>query len=347
MSIRRLLPALLALIALPLQAASREVRIATADPSVTLAGTLLLPDDAPAAPLAILITGSGNHVRDQVISGAPMFRQLAEGLLAAGIGSLRVDSRGSGESTGPKALDSAPMDRVADMRAVVRWARAEVPGARLGLVGHSEGASIAAELAAEPGVAWLVLLGAPARSGHEVWVEQQTAAVASASQGDADLTARGRALLEEAAQAAIGGADRETLEGIGLRLFALVGEDEASVRESGDLDQFTSRMTDPWMRGFLAYDPAPALQAIAVPALAVYGGLDTLTSPAQNAGRLVELMARGRTRALALHILPDEDHFFLRGDGLPPGTHRAGKMALSPVLVPLLAHWIHGIAPRP
>src|SRR5690606_29525112 len=307
MSIRRLLPALLALIALPLQAASREVRIATADPSVTLAGTLLLPDDAPAAPLAILITGSGNHVRDQVISGAPMFRQLAEGLLAAGIGSLRVDSRGSGESTGPKALDSAPMDRVADMRAVVRWARAEVPGARLGLVGHSEGASIAAGLAAEPGVAWLVLLGAPARSGHEVWVEQQTAAVASASQGDADLTARGRALLEEAAQAAIGGAGRETLEGIGLRLFALGGE-----------------------------DPAPALQAIAVPALAVYGGLDTLTSPAQNAGRLVELMARGRTRALALHILPDEDHFFLRGDGLPPGTHRAGKMALSPVLVPLL-----------
>lgn len=338
--------ALFALLSLPLHAAEREVSVVTSNAEVTLAGTLLTPDGIDNPSLAILVTGSGNHVRDQVISGAPIFRQIAEQLQAAGIASLRVDSRGSGGSTGPKALQSAPMDRVTDMRSVVQWVRREMPASSTGILGHSEGASIAAELAVEDGVEWLVLLGAPARSGREVWVEQQTAGVAEAMPGQAEAIARGRAILEEAAQASIDGADKATLEAIAVRLFALVGIEEAKAREDGDIDNFAKRMTDTWMRGFLSYDPGPALDAVRLPTLAVYGSLDVLTSPVQNAGRLAERVARDHDKGFSLHILPDEDHFFLRGEGLPPGEHKAGRMALTPTLVPLIAQWLKGVASR-
>lgn len=326
--------------ALSANAAEREVTIATADPAVTLAGTLLTPDGVTAPPLAVMVTGSGNHTRDQTISGTPMFKVLAEQLQDAGIATLRVDSRGSGRSTGPRALESTTLDRAEDMQAVVAWVREALPDASIGLLGHSEGASIAAELADEPGVQWLVLLGAPARSGREVWVEQQTAGAAEALGNDPEKVAEARAILEEAARLSVEGAPAAALEAVAIRLFAGVGIDEATARGDGSISGFAQRMTDAWMRGFLAYDPAPALDALRIPTLVVYGSHDRLTSPLQNAGRLVELVTSDSHAAFALHVLPGQDHFFLRGEGLPPGEHKAGKMKLSGQLAPLVADWV-------
>jgi fermentation-respiration switch protein FrsA (DUF1100 family) len=126
----------------------------------------------------------------------------------------------------------------------------------------------------------------------------------------------------------------------------LAGIEEAKARADGDIDNFAKRMTDPWMRGFLSYDPGPALDAISLPTLAVYGSLDTLTSPGQNAGRLTERLARNVKRGFTLHILPDEEHFFLRGEDLPPGEHAFGRMHLTPTLAPLVADWINRNASR-
>ncbi len=323
-------------------AATQEVSIRTADPAVTLAGTLQLPEGVERPPVAVLVTGTGNHVRDQVISGEPMFRTLAERLDAAGIASLRVDSRGSGGSTGPKALESTTADRVEDMRAVVAWLRDQPPAplGAIGLVGHSEGAMIAAELGNEPGVAWLVLLGTPARSGRAVWVEQQALQADEALKDQPDAQKRARALLEQAVDESVGGASAEALERTAVALFALVGMDEAAARADGSIANFAGRMTDPWMRGFLAHDPQPALARLRGPVLAVYGAQDRFTTPAQNAGRLVELASAAGQADLTVRLLPQQDHFFLEADGLPPGEHRKGAMRLAPALTTLLATWI-------
>jgi hypothetical protein len=55
-----------------------------------------------------MITGSGDHSRDQIISGTPMFKVLAEGLADAGIASLRLDDRGTAASTGPTQQGNLP-----------------------------------------------------------------------------------------------------------------------------------------------------------------------------------------------------------------------------------------------
>ncbi|AOH37146.1 alpha/beta hydrolase [Luteimonas sp. JM171] len=327
-------------------AAETEVSIPTADPAVVLAGTLLVPDGVERPPVAVLVTGTGNHTRDQVISRLPMFKVLAEELRAAGIASLRVDSRGSGGSTGPKALESTTPDRIEDTRAVVAWLRdaAHGPLGHIGLVGHSEGAAIAAELVREPGVEWAVLLGAPARPGREVWVEQQAAPAEAELEGDPAAQARVRALLELAAAQSVQGEGGEVLEATAVDLFGVLGIDEATARGDGSIENFASRMTDNWMRGFLAYDPQPALARLAGPVLAVYGSHDRFTTPAQNAGRLVELAAAGGEADLTVRILPRQDHFFLESQGREPGDHKAGEMMLAPDLVEALVDWINANA---
>lgn len=342
--IRRWLVTALLLPCMTAIAGEQQVTIATADPEVRLAGTLQWPEGAVAPPIAVLVTGTGNHCRDQVVSRVPMFAQLATRLEAAGIASLRVDSRGSCGSTGPKALESTTSDRVQDTRAVVDWLRNSPPRpfGSIGLIGHSEGAAIAAELGGESGVAWTVLLGAPARPGRTVWVEQQAAGAASALEGNSEALPRIRALLDQAALRSIEGAEQEEQEAIAADLFAELGIDEASARADGSIAGFAKRMTDPWMRAFLAYDPQPALSRLRTPVLAVYGASDKLTPPAQNAGRLVELVSSDPNADLTLRVLPAHDHFFLMPAVQPASASEGSAASLSPTLGALVVEWIHG-----
>jgi hypothetical protein len=85
------------------------------------------------------------------------------------------------------------------------------------------------------------------------------------------------------------------------------------------------------MRVFLAHDPAETFALVKDPILAVWGTHDKLTEPSSNAP--IFLSKRNPASALTLLVLPNEDHFFLRGEGLPPGKHKAGKMRLSDRLI--------------
>src|SRR5687768_1787720 len=52
--------------------AQREVSIETGMAGVRLSGTMSLPPGPGPHPAALLLTGEGGHMRDQVISGSPM-----------------------------------------------------------------------------------------------------------------------------------------------------------------------------------------------------------------------------------------------------------------------------------
>ena len=339
-----LFPLLLAASPLLANDSAHEVSIQTPDPEVSLAGTLLLPESPRGNTVVLLITGSGDHVRDAVISGTPMFRLIAEDLAVAGIASLRLDDRGTGDSTGPTTSESTTADRVVDMRAALQWLRNNdvTSFKRIGLIGHSEGAGIALRLAAaEDAPDFAVILGTPVHKGIDVWVDQQ---LAGFRQGvgidDAAILDQVRIRLEQAARLSIDGADAQAMRENNIALFALGGVDVSDEEGQPMLDGFIGRMTDPWMRHFLADDPGEVLDRITIPILAVYGSHDRLTSPRQNATTLVEGLIAAGNPDLTLRILPDQEHFFLRLPGEPVGTHRFGEMELSAELLELQRSWI-------
>lgn len=302
---------------------------------VRLAGTLTLPASAPRA-LLVMITGTGPHGRDGVISGAPMFAELADALAAGGVATIRVDEAGVGDSTGEHTQSFR--ERIPHVAATLDHARAleGFAGIPVGFYGHSEGASLAVLVAAErpQDVDLLVLAGAPGARGHTVWVDQQQTLLARQfEQLDPDHI---RAALTAVADASIAG-EREPVYAAVRALFELLGAPD-HVYEDGSFEQYASRMAGVGMRDFLAYDPAPAFGQITVPTLAVWGDIDRQTSPQLNAPILQA--ARAGDAHYSAVVLEDQDHFFLRGEGLAPGEHRFGAMELAPELPAEILGWL-------
>ncbi len=137
-----------------------------------LAGTLTLPDGDGPFPAVLVASGSGPLDRDSNHRRArfDVARQLAVALAGEGFASLRYDKRGVGESPGDWRA-AGLHDNVDDLgRALGTLAgRPEVDADRVLLAGHSEGAILAAALAARGvPVAGVVLLAMSAAPGEDL-----------------------------------------------------------------------------------------------------------------------------------------------------------------------------------
>jgi len=99
---------------------------------------------------------------------------LADALTRQGYAVLRYDKRGVGKSSGDYAA-ATTMDFISDARAAIAYLRSrpDIDGARLTLIGHSEGATIGALLAADdPTLAGVVMMAGFAEPGSLLVAEQ-------------------------------------------------------------------------------------------------------------------------------------------------------------------------------
>ncbi len=145
------------------------------DPGIAIAGTLCLPEDSTGAspvPALVLLGGTFGDTRDgdmdlarnPYASSAPksgLLRRIAHALADVGVGSLRFDKRGCGESGG----SAANVDAQSDLRDAIAAihalrARPDIDPSRIGAAGHSAGASHACAIARDvPAIAAVGLLG--------------------------------------------------------------------------------------------------------------------------------------------------------------------------------------------
>jgi len=129
----------------------------------TLGATLTLPDETRVA--ALVIQGSGVHDRDGNMPGvgfkSTLYRRIARELAErCGLATLRFDKRGYDKPAFYPHDYSLPQ-RLSDAGAALTVLRREVPGVPVFLLGHSEGALLAAKLAETEQVAGVVHLAAP------------------------------------------------------------------------------------------------------------------------------------------------------------------------------------------
>jgi pimeloyl-ACP methyl ester carboxylesterase len=158
-------------------------------PTHTLAATLTLPttplptgEGQGGAPLCLLlVSGSGLQDRDETLYDHKPFAVIADYLARHGIATLRYDDRGFGQSTGD-ASRCTTADFADDAAACIQYLRSTPllrggDGGRLnvGILGHSEGGSIAFMLAARKLADFIVTLAAPGIKGDTLLVEQTNA----------------------------------------------------------------------------------------------------------------------------------------------------------------------------
>ena len=140
---------------------TEEVRFFNAAAGATLAGTLSWPEGCDLSiaggsseitgklPVAVvMVSGSGLQNRDEELFGHRPFLVIADYLARHGVAALRYDDRGFGESTGGELENATTEDFMQDALAAVEFLKGSGRFSKVGVLGHSEGASIAFMLGA-------------------------------------------------------------------------------------------------------------------------------------------------------------------------------------------------------
>lgn len=144
---------------------------------IPIKGTLSLPKKNRKFPVVIIISGSGPHDRVGEMYGHKPYLVIADHLTKNGIGVLRYDERGIGESGGDfkTATISEFSDDVSSAITYLKT-RKDIRKKKIGLIGHSLGGIVGPKVASErTDVSFLVLMAAPGLNGDELMLIQKAA----------------------------------------------------------------------------------------------------------------------------------------------------------------------------
>jgi hypothetical protein len=153
---------------------TEEVTFQNTKAGATLAGTLTIPANGSKYVL-LMVTGSGAQNRDEEMFGHKPFAVLADRLARAGIATLRYDDRATGKSVGGMDPNVTTLDFAEDAKAGIEWLRSQKRFKKIGIIGHSEGGTIAFMLGAQKKVDFIVSLAGTAVKGDSVILEQNKA----------------------------------------------------------------------------------------------------------------------------------------------------------------------------
>jgi fermentation-respiration switch protein FrsA (DUF1100 family) len=312
-----------------------DVRFDSEAEGVTLAGTLTLPPGDGPHPAAVLVSGSGPQDRDETVFGHRPFLVLADYLTRNGIAVLRYDDRGVGKSTGDIATAVTP-DFADDAEGAVRYlgSRPEIDDARIGIIGHSEGALVAPIVAnRREDVDFVVLLAGTGVDGEELLVMQLIAI--NRAMGVSEEITQQRSNLQKALLELLSGAPDDSVAGEQAR------EILAGAGVTGQAaDAQVAALLNPWMRYFLSYDPLPELRRLQVPVLAMWGGKDTQVPPDGNKALVdAALMESGNPDVTSV-VLQGLNHLFQTADTGATTEYAGIEETFSPVALDQISEWI-------
>ena len=330
-----------------------------ADNRFELAGTITFPkgfDPNAQYPAVVLITGSGQQDRDETIGRHKPFKEIANHLASEGMVVLRYDDRGAAESTGD-FTQATSLDFAEDALAVWQFAR-KVQGVdrtRVGLLGHSEGGIIGPTIAAwQREVAFLILIAPPILPGSEILSSQidriaelqgvgpEDRAAANSLQRDLQRIALKYQANDEAALSDVRKAIVERWESLGQLSQAVSGTDETT-RKKQLIEAISTQfkgLQSPWMRHFLAYDPAANWVLFDCPVLAIWGEKDTQVLFEANRTKLQDIITHNLNLQADLVVLPGLNHLLQKADsGLPEEYDRIDQ-AIEPLALELFSNWL-------
>ena len=269
---------------------------------VRLSATITVPGPASASPGIVLIGGSGPSDRHN----DGFFDLLRDHLVDAGVAVLAYDKRGAGRSSGNWATATVD-DLAADAAAAVAalQARPQVTG-RAGVLGHSEGGWVALRLCARLAtLRHLIINSCPAVSFAESEVYALTRAGAEPD--------KAAALIAQLTAAVRAGLDYQE----GQRILASCDHEPwypALAADGFSLDAAAWSQLGAWGH----YDPAPDLDQLTTPTLAIFGGNDPLVPVHASIVRLRDTAERA-ARPQQITVFPGAGHRLQAGTSLAPG----------------------------
>ncbi|WP_337395901.1 alpha/beta hydrolase [Prevotella sp.] len=255
----------------------KEEAVSFTNAQYTFNGTLTLPENySKNTPVVLMVTGSGQQNRDEELFSHKPFAVIADALARQGIASLRYDDRGWGDES-VNFADFTTDDFRQDAAAALPLLRKRFN--KVGILGHSEGGTIAMMLAAEGKADFIVSLAGMAISGKETLIMQNRQAMSAI------------------------GLPKETVDSycnsISKALDEITSGKKANEINIDDVPQALKPITikalqqadTPYIRHFLTVDVGKLLPEIKCPVLALNGTKDTQVDCDANTTRIEKGLA--------------------------------------------------------
>ena len=290
-----------------------------------LKATLTLPVGSGRFPAVVLVGGSGPSDQDETVGPDKPFQDIADGLAARGIATLRYDKRThdypySINQATFTATDEYVPDAVAAL--AVLQARAEIDSRRIFILGHSEGGTFAPLIAkAVPSVAGVVLMAASAEAPGPNLIRQVTYLASLPGEigqaADAELPAVREAAAELDVRNLV--TDSPT-----ARLSPLLGGTEPAY----------------WLDR-LHYDEVATARAIPQPLLFLQGDRDYNVTVADDLNVWLAGL-EGRPHVTVFEY-PPADHLFIDGAGPASPADYDHAAHVDPSVIRDIAAWVKSV----
>ena len=301
----------------------KEESVSFTNAQYTFNGTLTLPENySRNTPVVLMVTGSGQQNRDEELFSHKPFAVIADALARQGIASLRYDDRGWGDKS-VNFADFTTDDFRQDAAAAIPLLRKRFN--KVGILGHSEGGTIAMMLAAEGKADFIVSLAGMAISGKETLIMQNRQAMSAI------------------------GLPKETVDSycnsISKALDEIASGKKANEININDVPQALKPITikalqqadTPYIRHFLTVDVGKLLPEIKCPVLALNGTKDTQVDCDANTTRIEKGLADCKH---SIKKIDGVNHLFQHCNTGIVTEYQQIEETISPEVLQEVAKWI-------
>ena len=306
----------------------------TSGHSITLAGTLFIPDDGLRHPAVVLFHGSGPQAR---------LPWMGAWFAKHGVAALTYDKRGVGESTGD--FRTVPLMELSDdgLAAIAFLKRrTDIDAARIGVWGLSQGGWLGPLAASRStDVKFVIAVSGPMVTPGEQMVFYYANQLRHQGVSDADIdeasALRRRVWLYLSTREGFGEAQAALARAARKPWFRLLQRqaDGVFTRSAEEILQDESISLRQWFQSEMNYDPTIALRRLAVPTLFLYGDHDEITPVPASVSAIQATLAGRADHRVTVEVLPGADHAMYVEEP-------DGRRVLSAAYLDRMASWLRG-----
>ena len=301
----------------------KEEAVSFTNAQYTFNGTLTLPENySKNTPVVLMVTGSGQQNRDEELFSHKPFAVIADALARQGIASLRYDDRGWGDES-VNFADFTTDDFRQDAAAALPLLRKRFN--KVGILGHSEGGTIAMMLAAEGKADFIVSLAGMAISGKETLIMQNRQAMSAIG------------LPKETVDSYCNSISKALDEIASGKKASEINIDDVPVALKPVTIKALQQADTPYVRHFLTVDVGKLLPKIKCPVLALNGTKDTQVDCDANTTRIEKGLANCKH---SIEKIDGVNHLFQHCNTGIVTEYQQIEETIAPEVLQEVAKWI-------